>query len=129
MSRGFNSAELLTKTAKLADKLAIVRCMTQPLPGIGNSHPLGSQYIFSGEAPGGPVEMPDMASSVNYKLGAKAKYLPAAILLPGTDERRAAPLSDFCRRDIPFSRPAGTWLIPTGSSEHRTYGRHRRAAV
>jgi hypothetical protein len=70
---GIQFSELLAKTAKLADKLAVVRCMTQPLPGIGNSHPLGSQYIFSGEAPGGPVEMPDMASSVNFKLGAKAK--------------------------------------------------------
>src|SRR5262245_33829386 len=42
--------ELLEKTAAHLEKLAIVRCMTQPAPGIGNSHPKGSQYIFSGEA-------------------------------------------------------------------------------
>src|SRR5205085_6993844 len=35
--------ELLTKTARVADKLTVVRCMTQPTPGIGNSHPKGSQ--------------------------------------------------------------------------------------
>ena len=47
----------------IADKLTVVRCMTQPKPGIGNCHPKGSQYVFSGEAPGGPEEMPDIGSS------------------------------------------------------------------
>jgi hypothetical protein len=84
---GMQFSELLTKTAKLADKIAVVRCMTQPIPGIGNSHPKGSQYIFSGEAPGGPVEMPDMGSVIAFKMGAKTKYLPASILLPGTSEQ------------------------------------------
>src|SRR5258708_30627805 len=51
---GIFVTELLEKTTKHMDKLAIVRCMTQPTPGIGNSHPKGSQYIYSGEAPGGP---------------------------------------------------------------------------
>src|SRR3954452_7660576 len=43
---GMNFTELLTKTAKVADKLSVVRCMIQPTPGIGNSHPKGSQYIY-----------------------------------------------------------------------------------
>ena len=38
---------LMERTAKIADKLTIVRCMTQPTPGIGNSHPKGSQYVYS----------------------------------------------------------------------------------
>src|SRR5207249_6197256 len=51
---GVQFTELLARTAAVADKLAVVRCMTQPKPGIGDSHPKGSQYVFSGEAPGGP---------------------------------------------------------------------------
>src|SRR5205085_6361709 len=82
--------ELLTKTARVADKLTVVRCMTQPTPGIGTSHPKGSQYVYSGEAPGGPVEMPDISSVVAHRLGAGALYLPSNILLPGTDEQAAS---------------------------------------
>jgi hypothetical protein len=75
--------ELLTHTAKHADKLSAVRCMTQPTPGIGNSHPNGSRYIFSGEAPGGPVEMPDIGSVVVHRGGPRVRHLPGNILLPG----------------------------------------------
>ncbi len=46
---GIGFTELLFNTSKHADKLTIVRCMTQPTPGIGNSHPIGSQYVFSCE--------------------------------------------------------------------------------
>jgi hypothetical protein len=61
--------------------------MTQPTPGIGNSHPKGSQYVYSGEAPGGPVDMPDIGSVVAHRMGTEALYLPSNILLPGTDEQ------------------------------------------
>jgi hypothetical protein len=84
---GVYFTELLTKTAKVAHKLTVVRCMTQPTPGIGNSHPKGSQYIFSGEAPGGPVDMPDISSVVAHKLSTNALYLPSNILVPGTSEQ------------------------------------------
>ena len=46
------------------DKLSVIRCMTQPVPGVANSHPMGAQYIYSGETPGGAVEMPDMSSVI-----------------------------------------------------------------
>ncbi|MEP6755037.1 MAG: DUF1501 domain-containing protein [Chthonomonadales bacterium] len=84
---GMQFTELLTKTARVADKLTVVRCMTQPTPGIGNSHPKGSQYIFSGEAPGGPVDMPDISSIVAHRMGTDALYLPSNVLVPGTDEQ------------------------------------------
>ncbi len=84
---GFYVTELLSQTARLAKHLAVVRCMTQPTPGIGNSHPKGSQYVYSGEAPDGPVEMPDIGSVVANRLGTTTPYLPANILLPGTDEQ------------------------------------------
>lgn len=76
---GMQFTELLTRTAQVADKLSVVRCMRQPKPNIGNSHPLGSQYVFSGADPTGPVEMPDIGSVVSSKLGTKARHLPAYI--------------------------------------------------
>jgi len=77
---GMQFTELLSKTAQVANKLTVVRCMRQPKPNIGNSHPLGSQYIFSGIDPTGPVEMPDIGSVVASQLGTTARYLPAYIL-------------------------------------------------
>ena len=84
---GMIFTELLSKTARVADKLTVVRCMIQPTPGIGNSHPKGSQYIYSGEVPGGPIEMPDISSMVAHQMGTEALYLPSNILLPGTSEQ------------------------------------------
>ena len=75
-ARGMRFTNLLTRTAAHADKLTVVRCMTQPKPGIGNSHPKGSQYVFSGEAPGGAEEMPDIGSVVSLRLGSEARNLP-----------------------------------------------------
>jgi hypothetical protein len=77
--------ELLAKTAQHVDKLSVVRCMIQPKPGIGDSHPKGSQYILSGEPPVGPEEMPDISSVVSYLLGSEAKHLPSNIMVPGTN--------------------------------------------
>jgi hypothetical protein len=77
---GLQFTELLIRTSKVADKLSVVRCMRQPKPNVGNSHPLGSQYIFSGCDPTGPVEMPDMGSVVSQLKGTEARHLPAYIL-------------------------------------------------
>ncbi|MBQ11814.1 MAG: hypothetical protein CMJ45_09715 [Planctomyces sp.] len=84
---GLQFTRLLARTAPLAHKLTIVRCMTQPTPGIGNSHPKGSQYIYSGEAPDGPVEMPDISSVVAMLKGSHARHLPSNIMVPGTNEQ------------------------------------------
>ena len=84
---GVHVSELLAKTSSHLDKLTLIRCMTQPTPGIGNSHPKGSQYIYSGEAPGGPVEMPDIGSVAAYLLGTESSHLPSYIMVPGTNEQ------------------------------------------
>ena len=86
---GVHFTRLLEKTARHMDKLAVVRCMTQPTPGVGNSHPKGSQYIYSGEAPGGPVEMPDIGSIVSARKGSRARHLPPYIMVPGNNEQAA----------------------------------------
>lgn len=105
---GVQFTELLSRTAAVADRLAIVRCMTQPTPGIGNSHPKGSSYVFSGEAPGGPVEMPDISSVVAQRLGSDALYLPSNILVPGTNEQAASSTVGFL--------PPGYTVFKTGGS-------------
>lgn len=53
--------------------------LRQPKPNIGNSYPLGSQYVFSGSDPTGPVEMPDIGSVASSKLETKSRHLPAYI--------------------------------------------------
>jgi Protein of unknown function (DUF1501) len=105
---GIRFTELLTKTAAHADKLSIVRCMTQPTPGIGNSHPKGSQYIYSGEAPGGAVEMPDIGSILAHRLGSPCRYLPPYIMVPGNNEQAAETRTGFL--------PASTTVFKTGGA-------------
>ncbi len=105
---GVYFTELLTKTARFANKLTVVRCMTQPTPGVGNSHPKGSQYIYSGEAPGGPVDMPDISSVVAHRMGAETLYLPSNILVPGTSEQAEMSRVGFL--------PPGFAVFKTGGS-------------
>ncbi|MEO2032949.1 MAG: DUF1501 domain-containing protein [Planctomycetaceae bacterium] len=81
---GLQFTELLEQTARHADKLSVVRCMHQPEPNIGNSHPRGCQYVFSGEAPGSAVEMPDIGSVVVASLGGLKPHLPPYLIAPGT---------------------------------------------
>ncbi len=77
---GVHFTELLSRTAKVADRLSVIRCMRQPKPNVGNSHPLGSQYIFSGCDPSGPVVMPDIGSVASQLLGTPARHLPSYVL-------------------------------------------------
>lgn len=126
---GVYFTELLRNTARVANKLTVVRCMTQPKPGIGNSHPKGSQYIFSGEPPGGPVEMPDISAVVAHRMGTDALYLPSNILLPGTDEQAATSTVGFLPPGYAVFKTGGSpadpsWRVPnlgllTGIDERR----------
>ena len=83
---GIQVTDLLKKTAQHMDKLSVIRCMTQPVPGVANSHPMGAQYIYSGETPGGAVEMPDMSSVIAMLMGSDADLLPSNIMVNGTNE-------------------------------------------
>ncbi len=109
---GIHVTELLAKSAAHVDKLSIVRCMIQPTPGIGDSHPKGTQYVFSGEAPGGPDDMPDIGSVVSYRLGTEARHLPSYIMVPGTNE-----LSGFGLNKVGFLPPAHA-VFKTGGKPH-----------
>ena len=99
------------------DKLAVVRSMIQPIPGIGNSHPKGSQYVFSGEAPGGPEEMPDISSVVSLLAGTAAPYLPSNIMVPGGSEQASMSTVGFLPPAHKVFRTGGNpcdpnWLVP-----------------
>lgn len=106
---GMRFTELLSKTARIADKLTVVRCMNQPVPGIGNSHPKGAQYIYSGETPGGPVEMPDIGSVLAFRMGSACRHLPPAIMVPGNSEMANQTRTGFL--------PAGTAIFKTGGRD------------
>ena len=114
---GIQVSELLKKTAKHIEKLTIVRCMTQPTPGISDSHGLGSQYVYTGEAPGGPVQMADMSSVVAMLHGSEAPHLPANIMVPGTsaqgDQTRIGFLPPGYRVFKTGGEPADpAWKVP-----------------
>lgn len=89
---GMQFTELLGRTSKVADKLTVVRCMRQPRPNIGNSHPLGSRYVFTGADPTGPVEMPDMGSVVSQERGSIARHLPSYIMEGSAEQSKESSL-------------------------------------
>lgn len=96
---GVRFTELLSKTAQISDRLAVVRGMRH-VTRI-DDHPRGMQYMLSGEAPGGPIEMPDMGSMAAHLLGTECNYLPPYIQLPSTSE---------------FAQLTKTGYLPPGNS-------------
>jgi len=107
---GLRFTELLSKTAKVADKLTVVRCMNQPTPGIGNSHPKGSRYVFSGEAPGGPVDMPDIGSILALRMGSDCRYLPPYVIVPGNSEQASQARPGFLSSGLAGFKTGGVDL-------------------
>ncbi|MDX1947251.1 MAG: DUF1501 domain-containing protein [Pirellulaceae bacterium] len=105
---GIHFTELLTKTAQVADKLAVVRSMYHKDGGI-NGHPDGTQYTLSGEPPGGPLEMPDIGGAVAHRLGTQCGYLPPYIMVPGNHEQAAMTRQGFL--------PSGTRVFKTGGRD------------
>lgn len=97
--------ELLTHTARVADKLAIVRSMYHP-GNQANGHPDGTQYMLAGAVPGGPMEMPDIGSVVSHLIGSECRYLPPYVMVPGNNEQAASTRTGFL--------PAGTRVFKTG---------------
>jgi hypothetical protein len=83
---GIQFTELLKKTSRVADKLAVVRSMYHPKSG-ANGHPKGTQYMLSGAHPGGPTEIPDIGSVVGLLLGTSATHLPPYMMVPGNSEQ------------------------------------------
>ncbi len=105
---GMQFTELLAKTARQANKLAVIRSMHHKT-NVASGHPLGTQYALSGEVPGGPVEMPDIGSVVAQLRGTELKCLPPYIMVPGNHEQAAMTRHGFL--------PASTKVFKTGGRD------------
>ena len=106
---GMQFTELLPRTARVADKLAVVRSMHHPRGG-ADAHPSGTQYILSGSHPSGSaVEMPDIGSIASHLLGSACRCLPPYIMVPGNDEQAAETRHGFL--------PASTKVFKTGGRD------------
>ena len=91
---GMQFTELLSNTAKVADRLSVIRSMYHPKSG-ANGHPKGTQYALSGQHPGGPLEMPDMGSVISLLMGTRCSCLPPYIMIPGNHEQAKESRSGF----------------------------------
>ncbi len=74
---GIQISELLPQTAKLADKLAILRSLTSPL----GEHNFGAHYLLTGYKPSPVVDYPSFGAVVAH-LEQRAQVLPANIAVP-----------------------------------------------
>ncbi|MEK6239441.1 MAG: DUF1501 domain-containing protein [Planctomycetales bacterium] len=114
---GIQISSLMPKTAQQLDKLTLVRCMHHPTPTT-SGHPKGSQYVLSGEVPGGPTEMPDIGSAVAHRLGTQARFLPAYIMIPSTSEQAKESRLGFLPPSSKVFKTGGTdvadpkWSVP-----------------
>jgi hypothetical protein len=114
---GMQFTSLLSHTAKVADKLAVVRSMYHK-GGAINGHPDGTQYALSGEVPDGPLEMPDIGGVVAHKLSTDCPYLPPYIMVPGNHEQAAMTRQGFLPADTKAFKTGGSnlsdpaWKVP-----------------
>jgi hypothetical protein len=70
-------SELLTRTAKVTDKIAIIRSMTSPL----GEHGIANQYMLSGYKPNSVIDYPSYGSVLS-KVRASENVLPPYIAIP-----------------------------------------------
>lgn len=88
---GMQFTSLLTKTARHADKLAVVRSMTHNISGHGE----GTAYILQGVSPGGILQMPDLGTASSHILGSPCQYLPPYVMIPGNGEQSGTATHGF----------------------------------
>ena len=106
---GIQFTELLSKTAKLANKLTVIRSMHHTRGG-ADAHPNGTQYALSGSHPANAaLTMPDIGSIVSLLQGTNCKYLPPYIMVPGNHEQSAETRHAFL--------PASTKVFKTGGRD------------
>lgn len=106
---GIQFTELLSNTARIADKIAVVRSMHHERGG-ADAHPNGTQYVLSGSHPSNPgLTMPDLGSTVSQILGSRAKHLPPYVMIPGNHEQASETRTGFL--------PASTRVFKTGGRD------------
>lgn len=105
---GLRFTELLTRTARVAHKITVVRSMYHAKGG-ANGHPDGTRYMLSGAHPSSPLEMPDIGSVASHLLRSGCKYLPAYVMVPGNSEQANEARHGFL--------PAATKAFKTGGRD------------
>lgn len=80
---GLEFTELLAKTAKVADRFAVLRGMHH---NVGD-HPMGTAYMLRGNNPNSPLNYPDLGSVISTQIGTDCPYLPPYIMIPGNSEQ------------------------------------------
>lgn len=88
---GLQFTELLAKTARVADKLCVVRGMHHTI----GDHPQGTAYILRGNNPRSPLNYPDLGGVVSEVIGSRCSYLPPYIMVPGNHEQAAEASNGF----------------------------------
>ena len=88
---GIEFTELLAKTARHADKLAVVRGMHHTV----GDHPAGTAYMLQGNNPNGPLKYPDLGCVVSDQIGSDCSFLPPYIMVPGNSEQAYNTTSGF----------------------------------
>ncbi len=127
---GIEFTELLAKTAKVADRLAVVRGMHHTV----GDHPAGTAFMLQGNDPNGAIKYPDMGGVVAEQLGSDCGYLPPYIMIPGNSEQAynsthgflSASRAAFKTQGADLSDPKWSvaGLLPA-VGESRTARRHR----
>ena len=129
---GLRFTELLAKTAKVADKLAVVRCMHQPTPGDRQQPPQGVAVHLLRRGPRRAGRHARHRQHPRPPRGLELPISPALISwCPATASRRPSrSLGVPCPRASRPSRPAGSTCRPRlAGLEPRPDRRDRRSAV
>ena len=132
---GMQFTSLLSRTAKIAHKLAVVRSMHHNKAG-ADAHPNGTQYALSGAHPSNAVEMPDMGCVVTKLLGRTTPSLPPYVMIPGNHEQAAETRTGFLPRALSVFKTGGQdlsdpkWevadlLARSDNQGSRSSGRHQ----
>jgi hypothetical protein len=135
---GMQFTSLLSRTAKIAHKLAVVRSMHHNKAG-ADAHPNGTQYALSGAHPSSAVEMPDIGCVVTQLLGRTNPPLPPYVMIPGNHEQAAETRTGFLPRSLSVFKTGGRdlsdpkWevadlLARTDNQGPRLAGRHQLLA-
>ena len=135
---GMQFTSLLSRTAKIAHKLSVVRSMHHNKAG-ADAHPNGTQYALSGAHPSSAVEMPDIGCVVTELLGRTNPSLPPYVMIPGNHEQAAETRTGFLPRSLSVFKTGGRdlsdpkWevadlLARTDNQGPRLAGRHQLLA-
>lgn len=100
---GIQFTELLAKTSRHADKLAVVRSMCHRQTGHGEA----TAFMLQGVEPGGPLSMPDLGTAAAQLIGTPCAYLPPYVMIPGNGEQSSNASPGFLSESLKAFKTGG----------------------